>query len=80
MSEIDEGCVVIVDTGQAGTVVERTQSGVEVLLRNGDIWRGTVGKVWVPQTEEELGAAIENVDRLGQQEKQASKKKRFSQM
>ncbi len=78
---LTEGSVVMVDTGQAGTVVERpSQSEVVVLLRNGDLWRGSVGKVWVPQSEEELGAAIEDVDRLGQQEKQASKKKRFGQM
>ena len=73
---IVEGTVVIVDTGQAGTVVQKTHGGIVVLLQNLNLWHGHPGKVYVPTTQEELDAAILEIDRFAQREKGTGKKKR----
>ena len=64
MNNIDEGSVVIVATGQAGTVVQMDGSEVWVLLANGDIWVGSSKQAHPPQSAEHLAACPFNVERL----------------
>ena len=59
-----EGAVVIVDTGQAGTVFISTSVSIHVILANGDLWQGQPGRAREPQSPEDLAAAPLNVDRL----------------
>lgn len=62
-NEIKEGDVVIVGTGQAGTLIN-TGSQFAVLLRNGDLWYGHPGLVRIPQSQEDLDAAPIEFDRF----------------
>lgn len=61
---MQENSVVIVLTGQAGTVINNVSGDIWVLLRNGDIWVGSEGMVRYPQSQEDLDAAIVDVERL----------------
>lgn len=63
MSEFKQGQVVIVDTGQAGTICGSI-NGVMVLLRNGDIWYGKENLIRYPQDKDDLEAAILDFDRF----------------
>lgn len=63
MNEYKEGDVVIVRTGQAGTVYWILPEEVCVLLRNGDIWYGTPYDVRRPSNKKELKACPIDVDR-----------------
>lgn len=63
MSKVEENQVVMVSSGQAGTVCGFI-NGVMVLLRNGDIWYGSESECWEPTSPEELAAAILNVDKF----------------
>ena len=49
MNDFVEGVVVIVGSGQAGTIVEVTGRDVWVLLRNGDVWVGPMNQIRLPQ-------------------------------
>lgn len=63
--EINEGAVVIVATGQAGTFIGSNGSQAAVLLRNGEIWHGHPGQMHIPTSpEEEAAALIEQADRF----------------
>lgn len=64
MKEFAEGEVIIVGSGQAGTVVEVDGSNVWVLLNNGDIWVGPFHQCRYPQNEEDLASCPINVERL----------------
>ncbi len=57
------GDVVIVGTGQAGTVDELADD-IWVLLRNGDIWVGPYHKARHPQSQEDLDMCPIDVERL----------------
>lgn len=72
---IGEGTVVIVSSGQAGTVVYCDQHNITVLLRNLCLWQGKRSQVYVPQSQEEVDAAPLEVDRFEERER-ASKKQR----
>ena len=65
---IIEGSVTLADTGQAGTVSFIDGAIAEVLLVNGDIWRGSLHSL-TPATLEMALAAIVNVDRFTEREK-----------
>lgn len=69
---MNPGIIVIVDTGQVGTVVWTTNDSIEVLLRNGDIWTGNVKLCRLPQGQEELDLAPIDVER--QETKRSMKK------
>jgi hypothetical protein len=64
MNEFVEGVVVIVGSGQAGTIVEVTGRDIWVLLRNGDVWVGPVNQCRLPQDQADLDSAPLNVERL----------------
>lgn len=64
MTDFVEGGVVIVSTGQAGTIVESIKRDVWVLLRNGDVWVGPTSHIRYPQDGEDLAACPINVERL----------------
>lgn len=63
MREYKEGTVVIVGTGQAGTVI-----GVHkeycVLLANGNLWYGFESQMREPQSQEDLDNCPLEVDRF----------------
>jgi len=63
MSDFQEGEVVIVKTGQVGTLIQEG-SDVWVLLQNGDIWTGPVHGVRYPQDEADLEACPMEVERF----------------
>lgn len=63
MNSYREGDVVIVKTGQAGTVYWILPGEVCVLLRNGDIWYGPEYDVRLPSSKKELKNCPVNVDR-----------------
>lgn len=76
---IEEGTVVIVATGQAGTVIQCDQQNVTVLLSNQCLWQGKRSQVYIPQSKEELDAAPVEIDRFEERErtnKKAKQKKR----
>lgn len=54
---MDEGTVVIVGSGQAGTVWWCAGVQVAVILRNNEVWSGAISQCRVPQTPEELDLA-----------------------
>ena len=61
--KLKPGTVVMVMTGQAGTIwAHDTQ--VAVLLQNGDIWYGIESGCWEPTSPEELAAAKQDFDRF----------------
>lgn len=64
MNEFNEGMVVIVGTGQAGTIIGISSDQVSVLLANTDLWYGHKGLIREPQSAEDLSAAPFNVDRF----------------
>jgi hypothetical protein len=64
MNDFVEGVVVIVGSGQAGTIVEVTGRDVWVLLRNGDVWIGPMSQIRLPQDQADIDAAPLNVERL----------------
>lgn len=59
-----EGDLTIVDTGQAGTVVQVSGTTIQVLLRSGEIWAGEVSRCREPQSPEDLAVAPIEVPRL----------------
>lgn len=63
MNEFAPGTVVIVGTGQAGTVIWLNKE-YWVLLANGDFWHGFESQMHEPQSQEELKAAKYDVDRF----------------
>lgn len=63
------GAVVIVDTGQAGTVIHKTSQDIWVLLTNLDLWRGKPSQARIPQCAEDLAAAVLDVDRYANRPK-----------
>lgn len=62
--EVQEGDVVIVGTGQAGTFLGGSGSLAAVLLRNGDMWHGHPGQMRHPQGQDDLDAALIEVDKF----------------
>jgi hypothetical protein len=66
MSKFKEGDVVIVSTGQAGTVWFVTDE-VGVWLRNGDIWYGPEYSVRFPVNSKELKKCPIDVDKWNRQ-------------
>lgn len=69
MNNIDEGCVVITKTTQAGTVIQMDGSEAWVLLANGDIWTGPLHSVREPQDQADLNACPLEVERFVEREK-----------
>jgi hypothetical protein len=63
MVEFKEGEVVIIGTGQAGTVISLNKDYC-VLLANGDLWYGFESQMRYPQSKEDLDACPLNVDRF----------------
>lgn len=63
-NEALEGTVVIIPTGQAGSIVNCGPNDIWVLLRNGDIWVGSAKLAYEPQSAEELALAPLEVDRF----------------
>lgn len=64
MNDINEGSVVIVNSGQIGTVVQLS-GDAWVLLSNGNIWIGNPNMTHIPQSQEEIDlAAALNLDRF----------------
>jgi hypothetical protein len=64
MNDFVVGKVVIVGTGQAGTIVESIKRDVWVLLRNNDVWVGPTSHIRFPQDEADLAACPIDVERL----------------
>lgn len=60
---IAPGTIVIVDSGQAGTAIIVTSTDVHVLLANGDLWQGHIGRVREPQSLEDLAACPLDVEK-----------------
>ena len=54
----------VVSTGQIGTVVVLTKTSLWAYLANGDIWIGSVGQAYQPQSQEEIDAAPRDVPRM----------------
>lgn len=66
------GTVVIVPTGQSGTVCD----GSSVILTNGDIWTGDLDHCYEPKSQEELDAAPLEVEKFNHKEKPKKKGKK----
>lgn len=64
MSNIVEGCVVIVGTGQAGTYIGTESGQACVLLTNSCFWYGSPKEMMLPQDRAHLDAAPLEVDRF----------------
>ena len=62
MNDFIEGDVVIVNSGQAGTVIG-IGPDLSVLLVNGDIWHGKHGMARYPQDQADLDACPLNVEK-----------------
>lgn len=60
---MDVNDVVIVSTGQAGTVFHSEKGMLHVLLANHDIWVGMAHQCYIPMNGEDLVAPL-NVDRF----------------
>ena len=60
-----EGTVVIVATGQCGTIVAIASAiyGAIVLLRNGEMWQGPLAMCHEPQSAEEMESAPLEVEK-----------------
>jgi hypothetical protein len=63
MKNLSESDVVIVSTGQAGTVCQLGPQ-IWVLLANGYIWVGSSNQIRYPQDAEDLAACPLNVEKL----------------
>lgn len=73
MNDLIEGDVVIVGTGQAGTITDDNGSlGLVVLLANGDMWYGSKTQCRLPQDEADLAAAPRDFDRFEGRDKAAA--------
>lgn len=75
MAQLKDGDVVIVGSGQAGTVIENVRGSVVVLLANYDLWTGPSTQVHIPTSPEELAQAPLEVDRFEHREKRKPKKR-----
>jgi hypothetical protein len=64
MDEFIEGTVIVVATGQAGTVIANIKRDVWVLLRNNDIWVGPTNHTRKPQDEADLASCPVEIERL----------------
>lgn len=64
----EEGTVVVVSTGQAGTVVQ-TGTEIWVLLANNDIWVGSSKQAFPPQSAEHLASCPLDVERFEERER-----------
>lgn len=58
------GNVVIVSTGQAGTLWWITDKEIAVLLANGDIWYGQLYEIRLPQNDADLKACPRDVPKF----------------
>lgn len=67
--ELEEGHVVIVATGQAGTIVQLGGTDIWVLLNNHDVWVGSSKQVQFPQSREHLDACPIDVERFEERER-----------
>ena len=63
MKKLREGSVVIVSTGQAGTITH-IDTQAQVLLANGDLWHGPEHGCRFPQDQADLDACPLEVDRF----------------
>lgn len=63
MNKYKPGDVVIVKTGQAGSIHWILPEEVCVLLRNGDIWYGPEYEIRFPSSKKELKACPIDVDK-----------------
>jgi hypothetical protein len=68
MSEFIEGSVIIVSTGQSGTIIQKYDD-LWVLLLNNDIWVGPSNMCRFPQDEEDLKNCPLEVERFEAREK-----------
>lgn len=68
-ADLVEGMVVIIPSGQAGTI-SYIDSDIYVFLANGDLWHGTANMIHEPQSREHLDACPLNVDRFEERERQ----------
>lgn len=55
--------MILIPTGQAGTIVSTNGENIQVLLRSGEIWTGASNQCRQPQSEADLAAAPIIVDR-----------------
>ena len=62
MDSFVEGSVVICSTSQAGTLVQLAKGDIWVLLRNGDIFTGSVHEIRFPQDDQDLQACPIDVE------------------
>lgn len=60
---MNEGSVVICDTGQAGTLIWKVADQASVLLQSGEIWTGAVHSLRKPQDAADLAACPILVDK-----------------
>ena len=65
----EEGNVVVVATGQAGSVIQVCGSDVWVLLANNDIWVGSAKQALPPQSAEHLAACPLEIERFEERER-----------
>lgn len=63
MEEIKEGDVVIVSTGQIGTVLFIDKDKASVLLATGFIWYGRPYDMRFPQNDDDVEFASKEIDR-----------------
>lgn len=54
--------VLLLSSGQAGTITSLTNESASVLLRNGYLWHGPVSQLRFPQSQEDLDAAPIDVE------------------
>jgi hypothetical protein len=62
MNDFKDGDVVIVNSGQAGTLIQ-TGKNVWVFLRNGNIWVGPIHNIRLPQDQADLDSCPLDVPR-----------------
>jgi hypothetical protein len=77
--EMNEGIVVIVDSGQAGTICQIAGNECWVFLANHDIWVGQMGRIRLPQDEADLAACPLDVDRFEYRESPKPSKRKFEE-
>ena len=75
MDDFKEGSVVVVSTGQAGTISHLDGMEACVLLRNMELWHGMVNRLHFPQSQQHLDACPINVERV--EEKRVIHKNKF---
>lgn len=68
-----DGDVVLCGSGQAGTIIMVLKDVVHVLLRNGNIWTGSITQCRFPQSQEDLDCAPLEVERIAPKPKKAKR-------